>query len=186
MTTHVALLRAVNVGGRGSLPMADLRRLVESLGHRDVRTYIQSGNVLFDAADQQSTPDAAGDERLGAGISAAIEQELGMRVAVAVRTPHELADALARHPFLDEPDHAKLMISFLVSRPDAAAGSRLEHERFSPERFALIGRDVHLHYPNGSGRSKLTSDYLERRLGVAGTVRNLKTVRKLVDLATGV
>lgn len=178
MTTYVALLRGVNVGGRGKVAMSELRRVVEALGHRQVRTYIQSGNLLFDSS-------ITNEARISSELSAAIERELGLQVAVALRTPTELARAVARHPFAgDEPDLAKLMICFLVAEPTAAAAGTLEPERFSPERFALIGREVHLHYPNGSGRSKLTSDYFERRLGVAGTTRNLRTVQKLIDQAT--
>jgi len=177
--TLIALLRGVNVGGKNLLPMADLRDLVAALGHRDVRTYIQSGNLVFTPAPRSTRSDAvAGD------LSGAIARRFGLDVVVVVRTPEELADAAAAHPFvLEEPDAAKLHLAFLSARPTAEAAARLETDRFQPDRFVVQDRRIALHYPSGMGRSKMTVGYFERRLGVSATVRNLTTVAKLVDLA---
>jgi uncharacterized protein (DUF1697 family) len=178
----VAMLRAVNVGGRSSLAMADLRELTADLGHRDVTTYIQSGNVVF-TTDQPSGTVAA-RQRIGDQLSDAIAARTGLQAPVMVRTEAELRAAIAAMPYLDdEPSGSKLMIVFLSAAPTKAAIATLDRERFAPDRFEVIGREMYIHFPNGAGRSKLTPNQFER-LGATGTARNLNTVRKLADLAT--
>jgi uncharacterized protein (DUF1697 family) len=179
----VALLRGVNVGGHGKLAMADLRQLTTDLGHTDVATYIQSGNLVF-TTDRAARTVAARDT-IARQLSSAIDERHHLKVSVMVRTVDELRKALAAVPFLgDEPDSAKLMIVFLSGRPTAKAIASLDADRFAPDRFHVIGREMFVHFPNGAGRSKFTTDYFEKRLGVSGTARNLNTVRKLIDLAT--
>jgi uncharacterized protein (DUF1697 family) len=183
-TRLVALLRAVNVGGRGVLPMADLRQLVTDLGHRDVVTYIQSGNVVFTTDRPAQT--VAARRTIGDDISAAIAEHNGVRTTTVIRTVDELRGALDAVPFLDdEPDGAKLMIVFLSDAPNSAAVASLEPTRFAPDRFEVIGCEMFVHFPNGAGKSKFTAIYFEKRLAVSGTARNLNTVRKLIDLAAG-
>lgn len=180
-TRLVALLRAVNVGGRGVLSMSDLRALTAGLGHRDVATYIQSGNLVF-TTDRPATSIAA-RKRIGDELGAAIADQHQVRTTVMIRTVDELRDASRAMPFLaDEPDSSKLMIVFLDDAPDAASIAALDPARFVPDRFAVLGREMFIHYPNGAGRSKLTASSFEK-LGVAGTARNLNTVRKLIELA---
>jgi uncharacterized protein (DUF1697 family) len=171
----VALLRGVNVGGKAKVPMPELRSLVSELGLEDVTTYIQSGNVVFRTG--ASANDVAGR------IERAIAAGFGLDVTVIVRTPAQLRAVAKGNPFLaDESDPLKLHVVFLRERPPAGAGSRLDPERSPPDRFHLRGRELYLHLPNGAGRSKLTNDYLERRLGVRATARNWKTLLKLIDL----
>jgi uncharacterized protein (DUF1697 family) len=183
-TRLIALLRAVNVGGRGKLAMSDLRNVIAELGHGDIATYIQSGNAVFTTDRPAGT--AAARQKIADELSRAIAERHGVTSSVMVRTLAELSQALAAVPYLDdEPSSSKLMIVFLSGRPTADAVASLEPRRFAPDRFEVIGQEMYVHFPNGAGRSKFTADYFERRLGVRGTTRNLNTVRKLIELATG-
>lgn len=176
MATWVVLLRGVNVGGANRLAMADLRALMTELGHAGVATYIQSGNAVMTSPRKDRAA-------LAAEICAGIERAHGLSVSAILRTPRELRAALAKYPFGD--GDGSQMIAFLSDAPAAADVAKLEPDRFLPDRFELHGSDLHLLYPNGSGRSKMTLDYFEKRLRVKGTSRNLNTVAKLIDLAAG-
>lgn len=177
MATWVVLLRGINVGGK-TLPMATLREIMNSLGHGEVSTYIQSGNAIM-KSDRTDRGELAGE------LSDEIDRALGMDVSVILRTPAELAEALAVNPFRSVADTRRVTITFLSVVPEPAAVGKLEPDRFQPDRFELIGSDLFMHYPDGIGRSKMTLDYFEKRLGVRGTARNLNTVGKLIDLAEG-
>lgn len=175
MNTFVALLRGVNVSGRNALPMAELRAALSALGLEDVTTYLQSGNVVFGSGGE--TP------YLAAAVEQRIAEAFGLSIAVLVRTPAELRKTASRNPFLrDEPDLTKLHVVFLDVEPAASAQAKLDPDRSPPDRFSLHGREIYLHLPNGAGRSKLTIDYFERRLGVRATARNWKTLTKLIEL----
>jgi uncharacterized protein (DUF1697 family) len=176
MATWIALIRGINVGGSNKLAMTGLRDLVTSLGHADVSTYIQSGNVVL-------TSRRSDRKTLTAEISTGIERVFGLAVTVVLRTPAELGAALAANPFTTEADGSRVMITFLSEAPSPDAISRLEPDRFVPDRFELRVTEMYAHYPNGAGRSKMTLDYFEKRLGVRGTARNLNTVAKLVELS---
>jgi uncharacterized protein (DUF1697 family) len=175
--TYVALLRGVNVGGRAQVAMPALRDAVTALGHEDVGTYIQSGNVVF-----RSSSRAAG--RIAAGLERGIEEQFGMDVTVVIRTAAELARVARSNPFLAAgADPKTLHVGFLAGRPTAAAVARLDPQHAPPDEFVVRGREVFLRYPNGLGRSKLTNDYFERRLRSAITVRSWGTVTKLVEMS---
>ncbi|RIQ36713.1 DUF1697 domain-containing protein [Jiangella rhizosphaerae] len=176
MTRHVALLRGINVGGKKKVAMADLRALVAGVGHTDVATYINSGNVVFTSG----TPDAGRDE-LEAAIERAIEAELGLEVAVLVRTHDELAAAVDANPFPDAVP-ARLLLTFLRDEPAAGAYAAAERVRSGADEFRVVGTTLYLHCPDGIGRSKL-AEALGRVKGPVGTARNLGTVRKLIDLS---
>ncbi|KQV63782.1 DUF1697 domain-containing protein [Rhizobium sp. Root1220] len=167
MTVYVALLRAINVGGAGKLQMSELKAICEALGFADVTTYIQSGNVLFRSDDAEADVERQLDEALG--------KTLGKRPGVMLRSREELDTIVANVPF----PHAKpsyLLVSFL---PHAAPGDALDR-MVAPdgEEAVLAGREVYVHYPIGSGKSKLKLPALK-----PGTSRNLNTVRKLAELA---
>ncbi|WP_190813534.1 DUF1697 domain-containing protein [Saccharopolyspora pogona] len=177
MRTYVALLRAVNLGSHGRLAMADLRALVAAAGHGDVATYLQSGNVVF--TSEHDDPEA-----LAADLGKRLADELGVDTPVMVRTGTEITGIAAHHPFQDrQSDHAKLHVAFLATEPDADRAAQLSVPEGSPEELQLTGRQLYLHYPAGAGRSKTTAAYLEKRLGVAITARNWKTVTALAGLA---
>ena len=171
MATYVALLRGVNVGGKNTVPMADLRGVFESLGHGAVRTFIQSGNVVF-TARKAVVPTS---------LETAIAAELGVKTVVVVRTRRELENIVKASPFAGA-DPSKLHVGFMTRKPTAAVVAQLDGEPFLPEEFAVRGSEIYLHLPNGMGRTKLPG-YLDRRLGIPTTVRNWKTVNKLVELA---
>jgi uncharacterized protein (DUF1697 family) len=171
-TRYVALLRGVNVAGRGKVKMVDLRQVFDALGYLDVATYIQSGNVIFTS-----------DGRVAAGaIERAIEADLGMNVTVVLRTSAQLESVVRRNPFTDV-DTAKVYVGFMPKRPPAAAVRSLDRERFSPDDVVVDRSELYFHLPNGMGRAKLP-DYVARQLKLPTTVRNWNTVTKLVDLVT--
>ena len=177
MTAYVALLRGINLGGHAKVGMADLRRVFLALGHAEVTTYLQSGNVVF------SSP-AAQPSRLAAAIEQRIASDLGMTVTVLLRTGDDLARVAAANPFLGRTgDPTKLHVTFLAAAPDRDRAARLEAPAGEAAELALAGREVYLYYPDGYGRTKLDNAFLERRLGVAATTRNWRTVTKLGDLA---
>jgi uncharacterized protein (DUF1697 family) len=177
MKTLVALLRGINVGGKNRVPMSELKSELTALGLDDVVTYVQSGNVVFRAP-------ARSREIIATNIEKRITKAYGLSVAVVVRTPAELARIAKANPFLDrEADLSKLHVVFLDGRPTAGAVAKLDPERSPPDEFRVHGREIYLHLPNGSARTKLTLDYFERRLGVTATARNWKTLLKLIELA---
>jgi uncharacterized protein (DUF1697 family) len=176
MPSFAALLRAVNLGERNKVSMPRLRSLVSALGYDDVTTYVQSGNVVFRG------PGGKADE-ISAAFERAIDEEFGLTIAVIIRTAGELRKVADRNPFLaDERDPKKLQVLFLDRRPPAQAKRALDPDRSPPDRFELRGRELYLHRPAGSARSKLTIDYFERCLRARGTVRNWRTVMRLAEL----
>lgn len=174
-TTYLALLRGINVGGKNLLPMADLRVLVGEAGGVDVRTYIQSGNVIF-----RATPDVARD--LPARVGVAIAERFGLRVPVILRSADAVAAVVGGNPFLaSDPAVAQqeLHVVFLADTPENARATRLDPARSQPDQFRLCGRELYLRTPNGLGRSKLTNDYFDRTLATISTTRNWRTTLAL-------
>jgi uncharacterized protein (DUF1697 family) len=168
--TIVALLRAVNVGGR-KVSMAELRELFESLGYADVHTYIQSGNLLF-SAPRSPKP---------AVLESAIQGRFGLAVDVMLRSGAELQRVVEGNPFPDA-DRSRLHVGFMGTKPTAAALASLDRDAFLPEQSAVAGREVYLHLPDGMARTKLPA-YVLRQLKVPATMRNWNTVTKLAELA---
>jgi uncharacterized protein (DUF1697 family) len=174
---RIALLRAVNVGGRKVI-MAELRDMLAGMGLGEPRTLLASGNAVF-------ASDAPAGE-LEAGLEAAIQARFGLHSDVMVRTPEECEAALAAGPFQEEAraEPSRTFVMFLKSAPGTeAVASLLAAVEPMPERAAVIGREAYLHYPDGAGVTKLTNVLIERRLGVRGTARNWNTVGKLAALA---
>jgi uncharacterized protein (DUF1697 family) len=175
VSSYVALLRGINVSGRNKIPMAELRTLFETLKCEDVVTYIQSGNVVFSSL--------AKPVKVANDIAAGIKREFGFEIPVVVRTRAELAKVAASNPYLvTGADESKLHVTFLAEKPTAAAIATLDHDRGPPDEFTVAGREIFMLLPNGMGRTKLTIDYFEKRLGTRGTARNWNTVNKLLDL----
>ena len=180
MTAFVAFLRAVNVGGSNKLPMARLREELTASGLEEVATVLQSGNVVF----RSPASSAAAAKR----VAGTIEDAFALKIGVVIRSAAELAAVAATNPFLDEEpdrDAKTLHVAFLEARPSAAAARRLDPDRSPPDAFTVHGREVYLSYPDGSGRTRLTLDYLEKTLGVTGTARNWRTVQRLATLLAG-
>ena len=167
MPTYIALLRGVNVGKGRKVPMHDLRALFDSLGHADVRTYIQSGNVVF-------TTTARTPARVRSAIEQGIGRDFGLDVAVLLRTRADLAKVLERNPF-----GAEAYITFLDDLPDRKRVAALDPAPYSPDEFVVHGREVFVRCPNGYGRTKINNTFFERKLATKATTRNWKTVTTL-------
>ena len=175
MKTYVALLRGINVGGKNSLRMKELVCLLEAIGSRNVKTYIQSGNVVF----QNEEEDAS---RLTSRIGAEIEKRRGFEPYLLLLMPDELEKAIAGNPFPEaESEPTTLHIGFLAAQPVSPDLGKLESSRKESERFVLKDTVFYLHAPEGVGRSKLAAN-AERLLGVSMTDRNWRTVRVIRDM----
>lgn len=171
--THLALLRGINVGGKNKLPMSGLRDLFTEAGCEDVRTYIQSGNVIF-----RATPTIAA--HLPGIITAGIAERFGYRVPVIVRTTKQLGAVIDDNPFLAEgaPEDT-LHVLFLADKPAAHRTSTLDPDRSPPDTFIARGREIYLRLPNGAGQTKLTNAWFDTKLATVSTGRNWRTVTKL-------
>jgi uncharacterized protein (DUF1697 family) len=177
VTIYVSMLRAVNVGGTSRLKMDALRAVYESIGLKDVRTLLQSGNVVFRSTLQDR-------ERIVKRIVQEIERQLDLEVEVIIRTFAELASIVERGPVLSpRADKAKLLVMFLARVPDAAAQAALAKSHKGPEMLEMRGPEVYLYYPEGVGRSKLSGAVLENKLQTSGTARNWNTLEKLLETA---
>jgi uncharacterized protein (DUF1697 family) len=178
MPTHIALLRAVNLGPYNRVAMADLRDLAVALGFEQPKTLLQSGNLVF----RNGRP-------TGAALEALLEREtaarLGLEIAYVVRTVAEWQAIVSRNPFPEEArrDPAHLVLLCLKAVPAPGALERLQAAIPGREVVRTDGRQAYLVYPDGIGTSKLTNAVIERRLGTAGTGRNWNTVLKLAALA---
>lgn len=167
MPVYVALLRAINVGGTGKLPMAELKSLCESLGFADVSTFIQSGNVIFrDGGDQ---------EEIAARLDAALAERLGKPPGVFLRRPAELTAITEANPFAAMEPNRVLVSFFAEPVPEDALYGLVAPDG---EEVVALGREIFVHYPIGSGRSKIKLPILK-----TGTSRNINTIVKLAALA---
>jgi uncharacterized protein (DUF1697 family) len=175
--TWVALLRGINVGGKNLLPMTDLAGLFEEAGCAGVRTYIQSGNVLFTASRARA-------EKLPGLIASGIADRFGYQVPVLLRTAADLGETIRQNPFLEAGASENwLHVLFLADQPDAGRVAALDPLRSPPDAYAVRGREIYLRLPNGGAKTKLTNAYFDSRLATISTVRNWRTVLKLFELA---
>lgn len=181
MPRYLALLRGINVGGRNKVAMAELRELATGLGHRDVATYIQSGNLVF-SSDQL---DAA---RLADALEAQIADQLGVRPAVVVLSGAQLAQVIADNPFPAETNPKCLHAVFRRDEVDqdgvAAVAALVQRAKQAGSRdeAAIVGRTVYLRTPDGLGRSELAAQLARSRVQSTGTARNWATVTKLMSM----
>lgn len=175
MPTWIALLRGINVGGRHSLKMADLRALLESLGLANVRTYIQSGNVVFDGPADEA-------ETLGEKISDAIEASHGFRPRVQILSADRFKRAMDANPYAEADSAPKtLHLFFLFESPVEPDFEKLDEFRAASESYELVDDVFYLYAPDGIGRSKL-AERAARYLGVDATARNWRTASKLMEM----
>jgi uncharacterized protein (DUF1697 family) len=178
MAIHIALLRAVNVGGRG-LKMGDLVSFARDLGLENPRTLLQSGNLVFESADR-------GDAKLEKRLEAEGEARFGFQTDFMVRSTAEWRALIEANPFADEArkDPSHLLVMPLKAAPAKDALEALRAAVKGSERVEIVGRNAYLVYPDGIGRSKLTITVVEKKLGVRGTGRNWNTVLKLAEMAS--
>ena len=182
--THVALLRGINLAGRNKVAMADLRALVTELGHADVSTYIQSGNVLF------SAPGDAEAAALALAMTEAIAAKLGVTAPVVVLTRDELAEVVAANPFPDEPDPRRVHAVVLSEPPGPELTAKLDAAvaqsaaKGFRDEIRVVDRTLYLHTPEGYGRSDLAAALMRivssPKAGTTGTARNWATMTKLL------
>ena len=172
--THVALLRGINVGGNNPLPMKELARMFSAAGCANVRTYIQSGNVIFEAPGEAA--------KIAQVITANTEKQFGYRVPIVTRTSEQLLKTIRDNPFLKRADEKMLHVYFLAHSPNTAAIAALDPARSVPDAFHVRGQEIYLHLPNGMGRSKLTNAYFDSKLSTICTARNWATVLKLAAM----
>ncbi|MFZ0389362.1 MAG: DUF1697 domain-containing protein [Calditrichia bacterium] len=175
MPTYIALLRGINIGGHNKLPMADLKKLLREFGLKRIRTYIQSGNVVFDSEET----DKPG---LAEKIRVAVNQKHHFAPQVMLLSREELSRAISANPYPEAEEAPKSVhLYFLSAKPENPDLEKLEKLKRSSEHFALQGRVFYLQAPEGIGRSKLAAA-VEKALGVPVTARNWRTVRKLEEM----
>ena len=174
MTMCVSLFRGINVGGHQSVRMDELKDLHESLGFKDVVTYIQSGNVVFSSDDADLA-------QLPKHIEDGFTQKFGFHVQVMVRTAAEFREIIENNPFQNQPAREPkwVLVLFLATRPDQTALEDLQQTYIGPEEIYLTSQELYVYYTNGIGRSKLTLSLLEKKLKTQGTARNWNTILQL-------
>ena len=178
MIRYVVLLRGINVGTGRKVPMTDLKKLCESLGLKNVQTYIQSGNLVFELA--QLEPISTLETRLQKVFSEAF----GFEIPVLIRTSEEWADSIAKNPFLNEEnvDIDRLHLTCLKEMPSPELLEKIKTFQYLPDRYEIVGRDVFIFCAAGYGTSKLVNSFFESKLKTQATTRNWKTVMKLNEM----
>jgi uncharacterized protein (DUF1697 family) len=175
--SYIALLRGINVGGKNKLPMKELVELFAEAGCSNVRTYIQSGNVVFGAS-------ASVRKRLAPTIEQRIKKEYGYSVPIILRSAEELVGIVKANPFLKQKrDPETLHMMFLATEPSASKIATLDPKRSPTDQYRVVGQDVYLYCPHGMGKTKLSNAWFDSKLGTVSTVRNWRTVLTLLDLA---
>jgi len=173
---QIALLRGINLGARNRVSMPELRSLLEGHGYEDVRTLVQSGNIVLSSAKRPATLERDLEHQIAEGC--------GVSSKVVVRTRDELADVIARDPFGEEAgDFKRYQVTFLSAEPDPEIVRAIEARDLAPEKVVFSGREAYAWHPGGMQKSALGRLLTDRRLGVTATARNWNTVTKLLELA---
>src|SRR3989344_3570057 len=170
MTTYISILRGINVGGQKKIKMEELKKLYESLGFKNVRTYIQSGNVIFECLDTNLA-------ELIYQIEQKIKNSFGFDVIVLIKTKNEIQKLIKNNPFAKK-DPSKLHVTFLSDIKTKPPTDEINNTKDKTEEFFISGREIYLFCPNGYGISKLSNNFFERKLNTSATTRNWKTVNK--------
>jgi uncharacterized protein (DUF1697 family) len=173
---YVALFRGVNVGGRARVSMQDLRELFGSLGHSDLATYVQSGNVVFRSKKSDTS-------QMRRAIEDKVREDLGLDVTVLLRSAAELRGVLGSNPLVGLTDDDRLLhVTFLASEPDPLKVPNLDEVQAGDDLLSVSGSEVYLYCPGGYSETKLNNTFIEKRLGVPATTRNWRTVNKLAEM----
>ncbi len=178
MTKYISILRGINVGTGRKVPMADLKKLCESLGLMQVQSYIQSGNLVFELALPEPI------SKLENRLQKVFTENFGFDIPVLVRTADEWADSITKNPFLKEEnvDIDRLHLTCLKELPSPELLEKIKTFQYLPDRYEIIGRDVFIYCAAGYGTSKLVNSFFESKLKTQGTTRNWKTVMKLNEM----
>lgn len=178
MTILITMLRGINVSGQKKIKMNELKNLYESLGFKQVQTYIQSGNVIF-------TTSLTDTSEIVNKIEEKIQQVFGYCVTIIPRTRDELESIVKKNPFKDK-DLSKVHVSFLSSDQFDYSEEELLKTKTGDEEFQILDKEIYLFLPHGSGRTKLTNNFFERKLGSKATTRNWKTINKIIDISKSI
>jgi uncharacterized protein (DUF1697 family) len=178
MAHQVAFLRGINLGSTRRIAMSELRDALAAAGHRDVRTHLQSGNVVLESS--------ASAAELAKALEEQIAEAFGVTVEVVIRTRAQLAAVVQRDPLGDVADNpSRYLVTFLTKKPAACVLRELVGLDAAPERLVAAGREIYSWHPDGIHGSRLARELTDRRLGVVATSRNWNTVTKLLELAAG-
>jgi uncharacterized protein (DUF1697 family) len=179
MLTYISFLRGVNMTGHNSIKMSELSELYVNLGLKDAETFIQSGNVIFN--DEKDIAPSA----LSINIEKAILKRFNYIVPVMIRTNQELTDLFSSNPFIGEInfDPSKMAVIFLHDEPSDNQIQKVADIDYPPDKFKMVGRDIFIYCPNGFGRTKLYTNFFEKKMGVVGTARNWKTITTVLNIA---
>jgi len=174
---YISLLRAINVGGNNKIKMDTLKEVYQSLGLKNVKSYLQTGNVVFEADEEKIL-------QLEEKIEIEIEKRFGFRPKVIIRTLEELKEVIAKTPFNDGKERLpnRLLVMFLAEQPTNEAKAQLTQINTTLEELHLIGKELYLYYPESVANSKLNTNIIEKKLKLYGTARNWNTVTKLVEI----
>lgn len=178
MQTYISMLRGINVSGRNMIKMDALRAMYESLNFKNVKTYIQSGNVIYKTKTTKP-------QKLEKKIASQIKKEFGFDVPIMVKETEELITVFNQNPFLikRKEDITKLHVIFLSQEPEEAAIDKIKEGQYAEDEFIVINKTVYLFCPNGYGNTKLTNTFFENKFKVTATTRNWKTITELVKIA---
>jgi uncharacterized protein (DUF1697 family) len=176
MPKFISFLRGINVGGNRSIPMAELKSLYEKLNFKQVATFIQSGNVIFECDETSGLPQQ---------IEKKIRERYNFDVPVIIRTLEQMRDILQRNPFLKENGiHMdKLHVTFLNEKPQPQLLDKMASISYENDRFEVEGNEVFLYCPDGYGKTKLNNNFFENKLKLVATTRNWNTVKKLIEMS---
>jgi uncharacterized protein (DUF1697 family) len=175
MTTFISMLRGINVGGHKNIKMDVLSKLYESLGYTNVKTYIQSGNVIFDSSSTNI-------QELTEIIEGKLKGSFDFEVCVVIRTKNEFQNIIENNPFLKE-DLSKLYVAFLSGTPIDPSINEIDSIKGDSEKYFISGKEIYLYYPNGVREAKLSNNFFEKKLNVSATTRNWNTVNKLYAMS---
>ena len=180
MPAVIAMLRAVNLGSHNRIRMDALCALCTSLKLRGAQTYVQSGNVVFSTSERDLA-------KVSKRIADGIEREFGFRTEVIVRSTAEMGDVVARNPFAKRRgiEPGKFLVVFFSGQPGPDARERIQSLTVGGEELRLDGRELYIYFPDGQGRSKVSTAAIERMLKIPGTGRNWNSVTRLLEMAEG-
>lgn len=180
MTIYIAMLRGINVSGQRIIKMDRLRAVFEDMGFADVKTYVQSGNVIF-VTDESAA-------NLAVIIERKILDEFGFEVPVLTKSANEFKEIVKRNPFLKDRaiDGSKLHVTFLSDDPPRNALELLQPLAVGPEQARIVGRAVYLYCPNGYGNTRLNNTAIEKKLSCRATTRNWATTNKLLEMVNAI
>lgn len=176
MKTYISLLRGINVGGNNKILMQDLKNLYQELGFEDVRSYIQSGNVIFKSNQTK--------QEVQKSIENGILTKFNLTISVLIETPKNLTNTLKNCPFLSNSsfNQSNIYFTFLSDSPKNL--DELKNSNYGDASFNNYKNIIYLYYPNGAGKTKLTNNFIEKKLKLTATSRNLKTLIKLIELSS--